>query len=464
MAIWSNISKTELIESKLRLDADFYKPEFLQTKELIIKNENVPFRDAIDILTDYHANGSYETLRDHVTLLDEKEYAYVVRTTDLETNNFTNDVKYFDKSAYDFLKKSKVFGGEIIINKIGSAGKVYLMPYLNKPVSLGMNQFLIRCKDGYKTNYIYAFLISKYGEKLIRQQVNGTVPMTITKEGVRNVLIPTFNSVETNLIDDLIERHLALKTKSKAIYQEAINILEQELNLDKIIFKKRKNYIANFSEVVIKSRSDADYFQTKYRQLEEHINSIETVSLSSICTFLKGFEVGTPAYTEVGPTFFRVSNLTKEGFAFGNSDKYISEETYKSLKLYQPKIGDILLTKDGTIGTCYVVDEYVEGIISSGIMNLNLFDKKIPKEYLVLVINSKLCQMQAERECSGALITHWKPEQIRNLKIPVLKKETMNQLSELCSKSKVARKESKRLLEEAKNRVEQLIEEAANKN
>lgn len=198
--------------------------------------------------------------------------------------------------------------------------------------------------------------------------------------------------------------------------------------------------------------------------MESHIQSIQSVSLSSICTFVKGVEVGTPAYTTNGPTFIRVSNLTKEGFSFGNSDKYISNELYKNLKSYQPQIGDILLTKDGTIGTCYVVDEYVEGIISSGIMNLNLIDSKIPKEYLALVINSKLCQMQAERECSGALITHWKPEQIRNLRIPVLKPEIMDQINELCKQSKTARKESKRLLEQAKLRVEQLIEEAANKH
>lgn len=105
--------------------------------------------------------------------------------------------------------------------------------------------------------------------------------------------------------------------------------------------------------------------------------------------FLKGFEVGTSLYTLEGPVFIRVSNLTKDGFKFGNADKYISETTHSSLKAFQPIIGDILLTKDGTIGTCYVVDENVKGIISSGIMNLELTDNSIPKEYLALVINSK---------------------------------------------------------------------------
>ena len=89
-----------------------------------------PFGDYIHTLTDYHANGSYESLREIVTLKKEPDYALMVRTTDLENNNFDNDCNYIDERAYYFLEKSKVFGGEIIINKIGSAGKVYLMPFL----------------------------------------------------------------------------------------------------------------------------------------------------------------------------------------------------------------------------------------------------------------------------------------------------------------------------------------------
>ena len=96
-------------------------------------------------------------------------------------------------------------------------------------------------------------------------------------------------------------------------------------------------------------------------------------------------------------------------------------------------------------------------------MNLALNDTSIPKEYLALVINSQICQMQADRDCSGALITHWKPEQIRKMKIPILSSETMGHLADLVTRSKAARKECKQLLEQAKNRVEELIEAAATK-
>ncbi|MEG0086774.1 MAG: restriction endonuclease subunit S [Niameybacter sp.] len=155
--------------------------------------EEVEVGKYLNILTDYHSNGSYETLRDNVTLLDKPDYALMVRTTDLEKGNYENDVKYIDEHAYKYLEKSKVFGGEIIINKIGSAGKVYLMPYLNRPVSLEMNQFLLRFDES-KVNHVFMYhlLTTPCCERRIQDKVRGAVTKTITKDAVRevNVIMP----------------------------------------------------------------------------------------------------------------------------------------------------------------------------------------------------------------------------------------------------------------------------------
>ena len=145
------------------------------------------FHEIISILTDYHANGSYKILKDNVELLDFKEYALMIRTTDLENNNFIQGVKYINEKAYNFLKKTKIFGGELIINKIGSAGNVYLMPYLNIPVSLGMNQFMIRLKKDYSNIFYYKLLTTEYYTNVIKSNVQGAVTKTITKEAIKNI-------------------------------------------------------------------------------------------------------------------------------------------------------------------------------------------------------------------------------------------------------------------------------------
>ena len=120
----------------------------------------------IDVLSDYHANGSYEILKEHVKLLPKPDYALMVRTTDLENNNYTDNVNYITEKAYNFLEKSKIYGGDIIINKIGSAGKVYLMPDLKRPVSLGMNAFLLRFdKEMLNNIFCILYVVNKFYNK-----------------------------------------------------------------------------------------------------------------------------------------------------------------------------------------------------------------------------------------------------------------------------------------------------------
>ena len=97
-----------------------------------------PMGDYMTVLTDFSSNGSYKTLDSGVTMYDEPNYAWMVRTTDLESGDMTA-IKYIDEEAYELLAKSKIYGGEIIMNKIGSAGKIYLMPQIDMPASLGRN-------------------------------------------------------------------------------------------------------------------------------------------------------------------------------------------------------------------------------------------------------------------------------------------------------------------------------------
>ena len=143
----------------------------------------------ISVLTDFSANGSYAVLDSQVKMYDSPNYAYMVRTTDLENNNFVTDVKYIDENAYNLLAKSKVYGNEIIMCKIGSAGKCYLMPNLNKPVSLGRNAFLFRYNNNINPVFIYNLLISDYGQNEISKYVRGAVTKTITKDDARKIKI-----------------------------------------------------------------------------------------------------------------------------------------------------------------------------------------------------------------------------------------------------------------------------------
>ncbi len=147
-----------------------------------------PMGNYMILLTDFSSNGSYKTLDSGVTMYDEPNYAWMVRTTDLENGDMSS-IKYIDKDAYELLSKSKIYGGEIIMNKIGSAGKVYLMPEIQIPASLGRNAFMFRYDDRINVRFLFELLTSPYGKAEIQQYVRGAVTKTITKDDARSVMI-----------------------------------------------------------------------------------------------------------------------------------------------------------------------------------------------------------------------------------------------------------------------------------
>lgn len=182
----------KLRKKELQLLDDLIKARFVEMFGNPVNNEKgfvkAPMGDYMTLLTDFSSNGSYKTLDRGVTMYDEPNYAWMVRTTDLESGDMTS-IKYIDENAYELLAKSKIYGGEIIMNKIGSAGKIYLMPQIDMPASLGRNAFMFRYDDRINVKFLYHLLTSEYGQREIQQYVKGAVTKTITKNDVRAVLI-----------------------------------------------------------------------------------------------------------------------------------------------------------------------------------------------------------------------------------------------------------------------------------
>ena len=149
--------------------------------------EVVRFEDCIEYMGDIGSNGANSVVVEHLDMKDEEDYALMVRFLNFTKNDFTDDVKYVSKEAYDFFKKSQIFGGELIICKIGSAGQNYVMPYLNRPVSLGLNQIMVRINKKVLMPYMYQYLHTEYGQMLIDGCINGAVTKSITKTELKKI-------------------------------------------------------------------------------------------------------------------------------------------------------------------------------------------------------------------------------------------------------------------------------------
>lgn len=202
-------------------------------------------------ITDYVANGSFKSLKENVIYTDESQgYAVLIRLTDYR-NNFKGPFQYINKAGYQFLKKTKLYGGEIIISNVGThLGTTFKAPQLDKPMSLGPNAIVIDTK--YNNDYYYYFLSSPSGQELMKTIVSGSAQPKFNKTAFKRLLVPVPPLEEQERIANIflqIDKKIALN----------VQINENLLALAETIFKKYfpnvnsgkekiGSYIANFDK------------------------------------------------------------------------------------------------------------------------------------------------------------------------------------------------------------------------
>lgn len=246
----------ELIKS---IFLDIFGDPGINRKKFPIKK----FGEHIDYIVDIGSNGSNANISANLEMLDTEDYAIMIRTVNLNANDFKNNIKYVSKKTYDYFKKSKIYGGEIIMNKIGSAVKIWIMPNLNRPVSLGLNQLMIRLKE-LNTNYLYYLLSTNYGQMIINSKVKGAVTKSITKGAVKELplLYPPLE------LQNKFAEIVTQIENTKTIYQNSLNELNNlfgsiaqkafkgELDVSKIELIQKATQIAESQEEIIENKVD----------------------------------------------------------------------------------------------------------------------------------------------------------------------------------------------------------------
>lgn len=454
-------SEIILDNEKFRIDDEFFMKEYISAYRKIKSIPNIVLKDEISVLTDFHANGSYEAISEVFELLDEPNFAYMVRTTDLETNNFSDNVKYITKKAYNFLSKSQVFGGELLINKIGTPGKSYLMPYLNRPTSLGMNLFLIRTNENSCINekFLYIYFNTNFGLKIINRKINGTVPLTIDKAAIRSLYVPKFESDFIYEISSLVDKVFDLELEAKSMYRQAELLLLDTLKLKDFNPPSQTINIKSFADSFGTSgRLDAEFYQEKYEKLIDKIKSYPK-GYNTLDYFIKDFSTGfaykSETYTETGIPLIRINNIGNGTLDISNAMLVPQGDISLSPKDVANE-NDILISMSGTIGNSCKVPKGVNAVVNQRIMRIS--PQNINVEVLPLIINSIIGKYQLERMGTGGVQTNISANDIKQIVIPNVEEKIQTQIADLIQQSDRLRQESQNLLEEAKFKVEQAIE------
>ncbi len=431
-----------------RIDAEYFQKEYLNEDSSLSKIGIVNLGDYAFVTDGQH--GYYES--------DPKSKISMLAARNCK-NYFADKIDALPLAKWvdDNNKRSSLQNGDIILSTRGSVGCCAIV--YNEVLPANINQDVARIKLDDLNSFVPEFLITylncKYGQNWMLRNQTGMVQQGLPLDKVRAIPLPLLFYDFQQKIASLVKSAHAKLAESKSLYAQAEDTLLSELGLKDWRPKNEAVSIKTFSDFAESGRLDAEYYQSKYDELFEKLAHYNCKHLGDIVSVKKSVEPGSDSYKENGIPFIRVSDVNKYGIA--ETDLHLSAQEF-NLKDLRPHKDTILFSKDGSIGIAYKCEKDLDAITSGALLHLSIKDTEVLPDYLTMVLNSIVVQLQAERDSNGAIIQHWKPDDIKRVIIPILPHETQNQIASLIQRSFALRAESSFLLDEAKANVEREIE------
>lgn len=446
----SILKLSEILKDNIefRSDSEYFSKKYLEFNSFLDSRSS-------DRISKYAkvSDGDHSKFPDNQ--IDEVRY---LQAKDIK-KHFIEDYNpvYISKEYFNKNKRSHVTEENIILSIMGSVGDIAITPKDFIPTLANRAVAIIKEIKVINPYYLFTYLSTKYGQLQIDRQKNGGVQERINLDVLSKIRIPFIeNNFQKTIEKTIKDSHLKRK-ESRQTYSQAETLLLETLGLIDFEPTTEAVNIKNFKESFLSSgRLDAEYYQKKYEEIITRIKSHKYDQLGNLVNIKKSIEPGSDAYQEEGVPFIRVSNLNKMGLS--EPDIHLDGVKYKDV--VRPRKDTILLSKDGTVGIAYKVSEDMNAITSGAILHLSVKTDEVLPDYLTLVLNSKVVQMQAERDAGGSILQHWKPSEIEQVEIPIIDKQIQEKIALLVSESFRLKKQSEQLLETAKRAVEIAIEES----
>jgi type I restriction enzyme M protein len=124
----------------------------------------------------------------------------------------------------------------------------------------------------------------------------------------------------------------------------------------------------------------------------------------------------TPTYTDTGVPFLRVTDITESNL----SKKFIPQDEHDELiKRCHPEKGDVLYSKNGTIGVAKLIDWDWQFSIFVSLCLIKPKKELLDPQYLTCFLNSDTAYAQATARSKSGTVTNLHLVDIKTIKIPV---------------------------------------------
>ncbi|TAD83958.1 MAG: restriction endonuclease subunit S [Bacteroidetes bacterium] len=278
--------------------------------------------------------------------------------------------------------KFNLSGSNVIIGRVGAlCGNAR---HITEKIWLTDNAFKI---VDFKFNFDHSFLTYLLNYNDLRSYARQAAQPVISNSSLKDVVLRFPKSVkEQQRIVSILDECFAAIDKAKA---------NAEQNL-----KNAKELFESYLQGVFEKKGDGWVEKT----------------LKEVCAKITDGTHQTPKYFDDGVIFLSSKNVTTGKIDWGNI-KYIDEKQHLEMhKRVAPRVGDILLAKNGTTGVAAMVDRDVVFDIYVSLAHIRVLDEVIT-EFMLYFINSPVAKKQFNKRLKGSGVPNLHLEEIREVMI-----------------------------------------------
>lgn len=248
---------------------------------------------------------------------------------------------YIDKKISDSLERSKLTKKCIVMPYVGSVGDLAIFD-ASYEAHLGSNIAKIEIDDncGYDINFIYHYLKSPHGQKVLLRDIQGAIQKNITMGAIRDVELPNISlkkqieiSKILDEIDDKIKNNNSIISELESMAKTLYDYWFLQFEFPN---EEGKPYKSSGGKMVWNEELKRDIPEGwTYQTFGDILSELESGDRP------KG------GAADNGVPSIGAENILGIGKYDYSSDKYIPEDYFNSMKKGIVKTWDVLMYKDG---------------------------------------------------------------------------------------------------------------------
>lgn len=462
------LSQVQMDNESKRIDSEFAKKIHLKVKNQLLFLNSLYLKDIV---------------------------VFNARYTQPEYNQNSNlkiiNSQYLRNEFIDYENAKTGYGkivpkNAVLVNStgIGTLGRVNInLLNLDFSIDSHINVLILNKESEIKPCYLMVFLQSKYGQFQIERYYSGSSgQIEIYPKDFNNFLIPKFPQDFQLEIEKLVKQSHEALEDSKRLYKEAQELLYKELELDfknplesllkSSLQAKKPSELANINDISKKyphlnisvrplskslhksGRLDSEYYQSKYDLMETKIKDYK----GGYCK-LQPSEIKDFNFTPKAQEKYRYIELANIGNN-GNISEPLEDfgENLPTRARRKVKTGDFIMSSiEGSLTSCALITpEFDNCVVSTGFYVLN--SAQLNGETLLVLFKCEFFQEYLKKFPSGTILTAISKDELQNILIPKIATATQEQIALKIQKSFTLRAKSKDLLQNAKIKLENAIE------